>query len=450
MRCDSGFSRQTVIDFKGAFACAAAMMFSLEAQAQCRYEVTAIIQGPSCGIFGHANVELKGLNDLGQACGVVHQCAGGELFWPCVWTEESGLVILDLPPEADRGEAIDINNVVGTDGFGQVACTLEGGTLGGKRAYLYDDGVWTNLGVLPGHTSSEAAAINDNAVIVGRSRDIVITGAWRAISWSDRQLAELKLPIGPRTEASDVSERNTVVGWMGESSTSFSSAFLWLVSIVEVLPPLRKADSNSVTAVNNNDVVVGQSGINQESGPDPTIAWIFENGMLTSFDSPDELDRMRAIDMNDAGQIVLHGDAIDPFIPSQAFLWQHGHMVNINTLFDAAPGLSFGTALVAINNRGQIAGRGSFESALVGVILSPVDQPFGDINIDCAVDEHDLVAVLNDWGQCPALGSCLCDIVTSATLLPPGDGVVDGADLAVVLGNWSETGSEAFSERSTR
>ena len=41
--------------------------------------------------------------------------------------------------------------------------------------------------------------------------------------------------------------------------------------------------------------------------------------------------------------------------------------------------------------------------------------------------------VVSEWGANPGSPA---DLVTSATFLPPPDGLVDAADLAVLLGNW--------------
>jgi len=52
---------------------------------------------------------------------------------------------------------------------------------------------------------------------------------------------------------------------------------------------------------------------------------------------------------------------------------------------------------------------------------------------DGIVNGADLAFLLGEWGRNP--GS-LADLVTSATFMPPPDGIVDGADLAVLLGAW--------------
>jgi len=53
----------------------------------------------------------------------------------------------------------------------------------------------------------------------------------------------------------------------------------------------------------------------------------------------------------------------------------------------------------------------------------------GDLNDDGVVDGADLGILLNAWGDCPVLENCVGDL--------NGDGVVDGADLGILLNNWS-------------
>ena len=52
-----------------------------------------------------------------------------------------------------------------------------------------------------------------------------------------------------------------------------------------------------------------------------------------------------------------------------------------------------------------------------------------DVNGDGVVNGADLALIFADWGQCTSSGNCLSDIT--------GDGMVDGADLGYVAGFWS-------------
>jgi len=83
--------------------------------------------------------------------------------------------------------------------------------------------------------------------------------------------------------------------------------------------------------------------------------------------------------------------------------------------------------------------RGAFEFTCLGDIVSGetfMPPPDG------VIDGADLGVVLNQWSgnsPPPACGNdCWGDIVDSATFLPPPDGVVDGADLGVILINWGD------------
>jgi len=67
-------------------------------------------------------------------------------------------------------------------------------------------------------------------------------------------------------------------------------------------------------------------------------------------------------------------------------------------------------------------------ACLGDVIDSVTFQPPGDGRVDGA----DLAYLIGAWGAQP---SC-ADFVSSRTFLPPPDGVVDGADLAVLIGAW--------------
>ena len=76
-------------------------------------------------------------------------------------------------------------------------------------------------------------------------------------------------------------------------------------------------------------------------------------------------------------------------------------------------------------NRSAGAGRRLRAVTYEGAICS---SP-GDINLDGIVDAADLAIVLGNWGPCPdPPDPCIADL--------NGDGIVGPADLAIVLGNW--------------
>ncbi len=72
-------------------------------------------------------------------------------------------------------------------------------------------------------------------------------------------------------------------------------------------------------------------------------------------------------------------------------------------------------------------GSGAYTLLLTGVVFPPCR---GDVNQDGAVDVHDLVQILQDWGSCPPGAACPSDT--------NGDGLVDVTDLLEVIVNWGQ------------
>lgn len=87
-------------------------------------------------------------------------------------------------------------------------------------------------------------------------------------------------------------------------------------------------------------------------------------------------------------------------------------------------GVGFSTG---INNHGDIAFTYTLANGETGVALAMApDAPVeGDLTDDGLVDGADLAVLLGSWGPCRG---CPADL--------NGDGTVDGADLAILLGSW--------------
>jgi len=76
----------------------------------------------------------------------------------------------------------------------------------------------------------------------------------------------------------------------------------------------------------------------------------------------------------------------------------------------------------------------SFTTTVVGpgAFIDPNATRPGDLNGDGLVDGADLGILLGQWGACPPKGPCGGDL--------DGDGSVGGADLGILLGNWGSGG----------
>jgi len=90
-----------------------------------------------------------------------------------------------------------------------------------------------------------------------------------------------------------------------------------------------------------------------------------------------------------------------------------------------------------INSDGELSSqdRAAFCAIIGTTAANRSFNEAGDLNDDGVIDHLDL-AMLND-----ILPVCEGDIVTSATLMPPGDAIVSGADLAFLLNEWGSAAS---------
>jgi len=406
---------------------AAALSLALadRARAQCMYEVVAEVKNPTC-TQGSGNATVTAINDLNVAVGYyAHNC--GFDMRPIMWSQETGAVPIPLPPGAIEAEPRDINN------NGEIVGRILYSGLNAYRAFRYKDGVWTELSPTGTGIHSEAFGINDDGWACGYQDT---SEGRKAFRWRGDVVEELASPVGGGAVAMDVNEAASSTGIFGSFVSGLG--FLWERGRTLEIPPLRGGTSSEGRGINNDDSVTGQSRIEVKSGSVPRRSWSFKNGELTDLGSLPEADhRTIANDINDALQIVGRSEGVANGT-ARPFLWQHEQIHDLESLIVNPPPNNNLSTANAINNNGWIA--------LDGVILRPIERPLGDINIDCVVDERDLVAVLEGWGP-DRLGH-IADIVTSSNFQPPGDGKVNGADLAVVLGNWSFSTEASAPKRS--
>ncbi len=150
---------------------------------------------------------------------------------------------------------------------------------------------------------------------------------------------------------------------------------------------------------------------------------LWQNGEMTDLGTLPNLAYTQAFGINDQRQVVgicrnQIGNIVKPF------LWQHGVITDLNELIRADPDVRMFDAW-AISNAGPIVGIGGTSATF---LLTPIDPPLGDIDIDCAVGLADLEILLNSWGPCPDCVSCPADL--------DGDCRVAVPDLVMLLGNW--------------
>lgn len=371
--------------------------------AQCQYEVTTIVEVPGCGLFPWAN-NAEGFFTGSFRCGLGQSHAFG-------WF--GGFLSLPSPAGTTMSEAHGMNDdriIVGCleitdDGFGDLA-------------FVFDSLGTRTLGVLPDHFRSEANAVSADGVIVGFSASPV-----RATAWIDEEIVDLTplLLDMPTAKASDVNERDQIVGWRAVDGFSPQRAFLLNLETEEVVDIgfMPGGTDGKAEALNNRGQVVA-FGRHTESGETRSFLW--SSGTKTDLGVLPGMTRTRVDDINERGLVVGFCDVNGG---SAAFLWQDGAIHDLNFL---APNEEVTlVSASSITDDGQILCLAETipDRDTVAVLLTPVSPPAGDASGDCVVDFRDLLLVLAEWGKCQF---CIADF--------DGDGAVGMADLLLMLTNW--------------
>nr|WP_028999620.1 PEP-CTERM sorting domain-containing protein [Azohydromonas australica] len=356
-------------------ALAATLAFTnLSAEAQLRYRVKLADFGEPVGeeeFFSPAAI-----NNHGVVAGTGYR-RGDEWY--------------DTDPIAHifRGNAA--RPLLGTDAFGnsyaygindrnQVVGNYTLPDTPGAVPYLYHNGRYQDLRVEKGTGSGDAMDINASGQVVGSANA-------KALFFDGTRSRYIDIPGAVSSQAKSLNDHGTVVGnaFFDVSSGAYESrAFVYDGREVKYLQnPLADSLSPEMVAVNN----AGQMAA-RTFNPDDAASKSFIYGadgrwtQIAGLPSPAGEPEVTIVsDLNNQGWAVGRSGGIDCNEGNcyKAFLWRDGQTVSLNdllvpwqakrwNLFDA----------VAINDRGQITGRG-FSSYLVydSYVLTPVPEPEG-------------------------------------------------------------------------
>jgi len=196
------------------------------------------------------------INDHGHIVGAIDD--DGSLFYDgIVWANGSRTALGDLGGGSTR--PADINNAGQVVGVSNTS--LE---LGAPRAFLWQNGVMTNLGLLRGDDEdSGASAINADGVIVGTSERLdENTGVdYRPFVWENGVMSAIPTP-SHEAYATDINDAGVVVGLMRTSgAASPYHAWIYVNGVVTNLNSLIQPGSGLhvayANAINNNGEIAG-------------------------------------------------------------------------------------------------------------------------------------------------------------------------------------------------
>lgn len=230
----------------------------------------------------------------------------------------------------------DIGQVVGSKSFGG----------GPTHAFLYSNGVMTDLGVLESsHHYSSATDINDAGLVVGSSMIAENTSSQRPVLFSGGTVTNLGSLGGGYGFAGGINSAGQVVG-LSSDANGVTHAFLWSNGTMIDLGSLEGSGGYSCAyGINDNTQVVGVSVF---SGANRGFLW--EGGVMTDLgDLAEGTGNTRAYAINNLGQVV--GESWQDSSASHAFVWQNGAMSDLGVL----PGAN-GSLAEGINDSGVVVG----------------------------------------------------------------------------------------------
>jgi probable HAF family extracellular repeat protein len=217
-----------------------------------------------------------------------------------------------------QGHAVDVGTLGGTwskayaiNNLGQVVGVSEYAGPNIQRAYLWENGVMTDLGTLPGTGDSRVAAtgINDSTKIVG-----YVDGAQllRAFIWEDGAMRDLGGPVHLFTEAHDINQRDFIVGGASDDADALGKeTVVWTPDGEMIVLQRLPGGGRTNRFVISDDNVVLASDI-RETTPPRAIVWPDLESV------PFLLRRLLPLrsgwiprgvqDINDHNQIVGYGD----------------------------------------------------------------------------------------------------------------------------------------------
>lgn len=322
------------------------------------------------GTLGGSSSFALAVNDAGQVTGNAQTAAGNPnpRLNAFLWQDGvmTNLGVLPGSNNFSRGYAINNGGVVVGESDNNTSRAVRYGTAAGTRS---------DLGGLPPNNRGVAHGVNDGGVAVGASSN---GSAVRAVRFNgDGTATDLGSLDGLTTtpaRAWDINDAGQAVGH-SRNAAGVGRATLWQPDGTVVdLGGLSATGFAEAFAVSENGLVVGAavSGATQ-FGTAIRRPFLYD-GTLT------ELGRLgrtfgEAKDVNDAGLVVGFVTNVSGS-PDRAVLWQNGAATDLNSLIPAGSGWVLRSA-EGINNRGQIVGFGTFNGQTQAFILNAVPAPPG-------------------------------------------------------------------------
>jgi probable HAF family extracellular repeat protein len=215
--------------------------------------------------------------------------------------------------------------------------------------------------------------------------------------WQDGKMKDLGTIGGTLVlGVNHLNDRGEVVGAMFTEGDQTFHPFLWNGHAMIDLGTFG-GDFGSANRVNEAGDVVGFAAMKNGA----YFAFLRENGVMANLGAVDGDPCSVAFDINSRKQVVGASESCDgTFV--HAFLWEDGHIIDLNTFVPPGSGVRL-TAAAAINDQGEIAAQGMLSNGGVhAFLLIPCDGDDG-ANDKCLKENGPATAIKHDQVTQPDL-----------------------------------------------
>jgi uncharacterized membrane protein len=360
------------------------------------------------------------LNDAQAVAGILGSGMG------FLWTPEEGGTLLLPLFDTDDEEAVG----AGINSAGDVVgATLSNGGFTAHPFIYTAGGIFTELPTLGATFDGSATDINDSGMIVGESENApgggTFGGPTSAVYWIDGDITEIGGLGGATSYAAAVNESGVVTGASNGQGALALKPFRWTQKGgFEVLPQLVNGVPATPSDINDSNVVVGRGGLSLFANK--AVYWDAQGAIHPLPSIVANPNDIGVLAVNNAN-VMVGFELLNEF---EARIWIDEEVFHLQEFVTDLPeGIELQRA-IDINTNGDIVVEAGTvvdgQIQFVSVLLTPIAEGGDpDINGDGVVDGADLGLLLGAWDSADAAADL------------NGDGTVDGADLGILLSAWS-------------
>lgn len=324
-----------------------------------QYQVTVVDPAFSPAPSGPISMPLA-LNNNGRVVG--YSYTDGNNFRTLNWKDGVPTAVSGVS-SYDRTFGNQVN-ILGRVVGGGYRLDANGGIVE-SHALKWTGGVMSDLGTLGGR-NAVALSINDSEQIVGFSSTSGEATEQAFIYQNGRMSALPSLTGAVETLAYDISNTGYIAGTAVTNTPAMP--VLWHNARPQQLPIPPSRRTGAANAVNNAGIAVGTYELSQYTGSFAAAEWI--NGQVLNLGNlGGAMAYATAKDINSIGQVVGTSLAPDGMA---GFIFQNGHMFDLNNYLVSGFEALRITGAGAINDRGQIVATALIDGRQTAVILSPI------------------------------------------------------------------------------